>query len=659
MKLKIKLTLLFSLLTAVTLLLSSIVGYEFTKVQVTTGIEEQMKASVNSHVNKLDGWLISKAKMLDITAGTIRSTVGDGEINVPLVAGYRTVDKELSDVYFGSTDGKMVDGSGWAPPADYDPRVRSWYKAAIERDKLTFTEPYLDMVTKQMAVSVAIPLKNSSGQLRGVLAEDILLQTLVDQVQSINLDGKGYAFLIDAKGTILAHPDQELLQKNVFEIEKLKEILPLFKDIIGKEQGFQNYRYDGQELLMFYQKVPSTSWTLAISVPTAVVYKPLVNLKWIFALITIGSVLLVILVTFFTVKRITKPVEALAGHVNLVAGGNLTIEALTEGKDEIAELASGFNAMVKNLRGLILRVHNSVEQMAASSEELTASSSESAQASSQVANSVTEIAQGADTQQNVVEKTSAVVEEIASSIRQATTEANYAVEKSSQAGEKAKEGGISIARAVEQMILIQKTVNHSAQVVGNLGERSKEIGQIVDTISGIAAQTNLLALNAAIEAARAGEQGRGFAVVAEEVRKLAEQSQESAKQIAELIGEIQNDTDKAVIAMDDGTQQVSLGAEVVNVAGDSFQEITILVTQVSEQVAKIFSAISQIDMGNQRIVSSVGIIDDLSKKAAAESQTVSAATEEQSASMAEIASASQNLANMAQQLRETVGKFQL
>lgn len=657
MKLKAKLTVIFSLLSAATLLAVSITGYIFTKEQVTAGIQEEMKVSAQSHVNKLDGWLDGKAKMLEITLATIQSTAGDGEITVPMLSGYKTADKELSDVYFGSTEGKMVDGSGWTPPADYDPRTRSWYKSAKEQAKLIFGDPYLDMVTKQMAVSVAMPVKNAAGQVRGIISEDILLQTLVDNVKNINLHGEGYAYLFDAKGIILAHPDPDLMSKNILEMEKLKDMSAIFKDMLEKEQGFSNYSYNGKDLLIVYQKIPSTGWTLAISVPEAVVYKPLAKLKWLFSLTAIISVLIVIIVTFVTAKRITKPMEILAGQVNMVAGGDLTVKAKVDGKDEIAELAAGFNKMVRNLRDLILQVHASAEQVATSSEELTASAAETAQASNQVAGLVTDIAKGAETQLNAVEKQSAIVKMMSANIEQVTAGAGHAVTKSAQAAEKAKESGESISKAIYQMEHIEQTVNTSAKVVADLGERSKEIGQIVDTIAGIAGQTNLLALNAAIEAARAGEQGRGFAVVAEEVRKLAEQSQEAAKQIALLIGEIQGDTTKAVSAMDDGTREVSLGAEVVKAAGSSFREIADLVTQVADQVAEISSAMQQMDSGSQEIISSVTVVDDLSKKAAGEAQSISAATEEQAASMEQIASASRNLANMAQKLQEAVNQF--
>jgi len=315
--------------------------------------------------------------------------------------------------------------------------------------------------------------------------------------------------------------------------------------------------------------------------------------------------------------------------------------------------------MRKNLRELVTNVYSQSEQLAAASEELTASVEQSAQASIQVATSITEVATGAEEQLSAVDEASAVVEQMSASIQQVSATTSEVAGQSLQAANKANEGNSSVSKAVHQMAQIEQTVNTSAKAVADLGERSKEIGQIVVTISGIAEQTNLLALNAAIEAARAGEQGRGFAVVAEEVRKLAEQSQEATKQISSLIGEIQGDTDQAVLAMDSGTREVQLGAEVVNAAGLAFQEITWLVSQVSDQVKEISQTIEQMAIASQQIVGSVNKIDTLSKKVTGEAQSVSAATEEQSASMEEIASSSQSLAILAQNLQEAVSKFQV
>ncbi len=659
MNLKRKLTLIFSLLSAMILLISLLTGYMFAKEQVTKGIQEEMKASANSYVHNLDGWLIGKSKILEHTTATIQSTFGDGDITVPMVAGYKVSDKEISDMYFATVDGKMIDGSGWTPPAGYDPRTRGWYKFVQEKGKLVFADPYLDMVTKQMAVPVAMPVKNAAGQIRGFISADILLQSLVEKVKTIKLHDAGYAYLLDAKGNVLAHPNAEVVSKNVFELEELKPLSSIFNDILAKEQFFTSYNYRGNDMLIVSQKIPSTGWFLTIAVPQEVVYQPLVHLKWLFMMIALTLIIVVIMITLTMVKRIIKPIENLATQVQIVANGDLTVQAEVNGKDEIASLAQGFNTMVQNLRNLIMQVHSSSDQLAASSEELTASAQESAQATNQIASSITDIAYGTQMQLDGVGKTSAVVDKILLTIQHITVRANEAVGKSSQAADKAKENGLSIGKAIEQMGLIEETVNTSAKVVANLGERSKEIGQIIDTISGIAGQTNLLALNAAIEAARAGEQGRGFAVVAEEVRKLAEQSQEAAQQIAVLIGEIQGDTAKAVSAMNDGTREVSLGGKVINDADHAFQEIAHLIEQVSTQISEISTSVQQMDHGGQEIVSSVREINNLSKKTSDETQTVSATTEEQAATMEEISSASHNLADMAQKLQETINRFQI
>jgi methyl-accepting chemotaxis protein len=380
------------------------------------------------------------------------------------------------------------------------------------------------------------------------------------------------------------------------------------------------------------------------------------------ARLTTGFILLTFILLglfgIFIAKKITRPLQIMGVLCKELENGDFSDKPRKLfTKDELGQLADALINMRSGLRTILKKVNESATQVAASSEELTASSEQSAQAVMQVANSINGVAQGAENQLKSIDETVIIVEQMSNGIQQAAASSNQAAEHSAQAVSKAKNGNISIHNAVSQMVNIEQTVNVSAQVIDKLGDRSKEIGKIVDTIALIASQTNLLALNAAIEAARAGEQGRGFSVVAEEVRKLAEQSQDAAGQIAALIGEIQGDTEKAVVAMNEGTREVKVGMDVVTKAGKEFEEIADLVTNVSEQVKAISIVMQQTDQGSQQIVTSIKRIDGLSKDAVDESQNVSAATEEQSASMEEIASASQHLAELAQDLQAAVAHF--
>jgi methyl-accepting chemotaxis protein len=269
------------------------------------------------------------------------------------------------------------------------------------------------------------------------------------------------------------------------------------------------------------------------------------------------------------------------------------------------------------------------------------------------------VAHGVARQAKALDGTAAVTEEMSAGVQQIAANANLVENTTDKTTAAAASGRMAIEAAVKQMSKIEESVTGSALIVSKLGDSSKQIGEIIDTIAGIASQTNLLALNAAIEAARAGEHGRGFAVVAEEVRKLAEQSEMATKQITALISVIQADTEKAVSAMASGTKEVIMGTEAVNTAGQAFAEITALVLNVSDQVQGITKAIDTMALDSQHIVGAVTRIDELSKKATGEAQTVSAATEEQSASMQQVAASSQSLATSAMELRDAVSKFRV
>ena len=357
-------------------------------------------------------------------------------------------------------------------------------------------------------------------------------------------------------------------------------------------------------------------------------------------------------------RKISKHIAPMAESAQLVAEGRLDIPKIkVTTNDDIGQLGTAFNDMTDNLRDLVRKVSQSSGLVASTSQELTSGAEQSAQASNQIAVAIMDVFSGTEKQLSVVENTTQIVSQISKGINHILDSSKVVSMSSDKAAESALEGSKAIDMTINQMNNIEKSVNSSAQVIDSLGERSNEISQIIDTISGIAEQTNLLALNAAIEAARAGEQGRGFAVVADEVRKLAEQSSGAAKQISLLITEIQNDTQEAISAMNKGTHEVSIGTEVVKTADRAFKEIKDLVDTVLTQVREISIEIQETANGSNKIVEAVSEINEISRTIVDQTQTVSAATEEQSASIEEIASASQMLSKMAQELETSLTKF--
>lgn len=653
MKLKAKFLVMVAI-TSLVLLVVTVMGYFYAKSQVEENIRTELFSIVNTHSTQLEGWLLTKAQTAVTTSENIRAVLGDKEVPVSFVTNYKA-DPSLLDLYTGLEDGKMIDGSGSTLPEGYDPRKRGWYQKTKEQNKLIFTDAYVDALTKKYIITTAVPLKGETGNFRGVVGLDIALDLLSTKVKDVSLNGKGYGTIIDQQGVILAHPDAAQVSKNINDDPTLQKFS---KEILTQDKGMKSYEVNGINKIMIYSKIPATGWLLAITVDEKEVYGQVTALGYKFGIITLLGIILSVAVSWRLASRITNNIVLLSQYTKHLASGDLTDQKISVAdKDEIGQLAADFSTMAENLRNLIKSIAQTAEHVAASSEELTASAEQSAHASTQVAASITEVAQGAEQQLRAIDQTAVAVEDMSGSIEDVVKNAATVASTSEQTANAAGEGSKAVQNAVNQMNIIEKTISGSAGVVTKLGERSKEIGQIVDTISGIAGQTNLLALNAAIEAARAGEQGRGFAVVAEEVRKLAEQSQQAAKQIADMINEIQADTEQAVVAMRDGTREVEIGNEVVTAAGGSFKQIELLIGQVSSQVRKITESIQQMKTGSQKIVTAVQDIEASVKNTTGETQSISAATEEQAASMQEIASSSHALADMAAELQQEVRKF--
>jgi methyl-accepting chemotaxis protein len=372
------------------------------------------------------------------------------------------------------------------------------------------------------------------------------------------------------------------------------------------------------------------------------------------------AILFSIFIAIYMTHIISNPVKTVAQSARKIASGDLTVEDIkVKNRDEIGDLANSFNQMAESLREMIQKVGKNAEQVAASAEELTASAEQTSKAVEHVAESTQEVAAGMDEQVQSIEETSQTINEMSIGIQQIANNAQIVSSSAMDASEKASEGNRLLKTAVKQMHTINETVDGLSTVVGELGERSKEINQIIAVITDIASQTNLLALNAAIEAARAGEHGRGFAVVAEEVRKLAEQSAQSAQQIYQLISTIQEETNLTVQSMDAAKGEVLSGIEVVNTAGNSFEQIERSINNVTVQIQEVSSAVQQMAASSEQIVQSMKMISQISESSSGQTMAVSSATEEQLAAMEEISSAANTLTKMAEALQSLIEKFKI
>lgn len=654
---KTKLIIFACLILVTSIGVASLLNLRSSQIALNEKIEENMLLNAETAAEGIGKEVAAMKAVVEFISTDDKLKSNDANIVVSRLAEMKKSMPKIENLLFVNSSGSYIGADGKAGSiAD-----REYFKEVLQKKELVVSgDPIISPFSSKLVAVTITPVKGNQGQITGYLAAGIQIDGIANYVLNRKFGKEGYTYTFGKSGIFFIHPNEKVAMKeNILGNDKNPALVELAKAGLAGKKEVKEYEFNGSMRYAGCAPVPGTSWVVGTGLPKEEALARIGEIRNQAILIAVIAVLLGGILMYFIATRMINPIIRLVGAANKMAEGDLTQSVVVSSDDEVGQLSAAFNKMGSNLKSLIQQVQKNAEQVAASSEELTASAEQSAQASNQVAGSISDVAHGAEKQLQAVDEASAVVEQMSAGIQQVAASANQVAGNSSQAAEMAKEGDMSVEKAVSQMANIEETVNNSAQVVAKLGERSKEIGQIVDTISGIAGQTNLLALNAAIEAARAGEQGRGFAVVAEEVRKLAEQSQDAAKQIAKLIGEIQGDTDKAIVAMGEGTREVKVGTEVVTTAGRAFKEIMTLVTQVSEQVKEISAAIQQMASGSQQIVASVKEIDGHSKTAVEQAQTVSAATEEQSASMEEIASSSQSLAKLAQDLQTAVSKFRV
>ncbi len=647
------------------------ISYYFSLQFLSKSADETAAAIGQDNANRIQADILTAIVHLEDLASlpALRTASDRPQIVAALAEAHKRIGKfdSLNFVFLDGMSIRMAGDTVHLGDRDYFKKVVATKKAAV-------SEPMVTKLAKKAAVILAVPVFDN-GQLTGVLVGTYTLEKITELVKAVKFEESGYGFVGARSGLVIAHatiPEAvfklQLTQKKIDPGLKLPDnelddnLIKLFKNGTEK-QVLGKYIFGGVERIGVFTPIllpGDQRWVMAVTAPEAEVTRAMTAFARSMLAISAAFVIIAVLLIVIISKRFAKPIQLIRDECLLMNRGDFREqEAKIFSRDEIGQLANGFHDMRSSLRTLIAKVSSQSDQVAAASEELTASTQQFADAANQVSGSITGIAEGTAQQAAAAADVFAVAEQMSANTAKISATAREVAGIAADTAREAEQGNRAVEQAVGQMQRVGEGSVAVQTAIAELAKGSQEISEIVDLISTIAGQTNLLALNAAIEAARAGEHGRGFAVVAEEVRKLAEESHQAAQQIGTLIQKNQTNMDHAVGATKASAEGVESGIAVVNASGETFNKIAAAVRQLSGQIEAISTAINHMDGDTRVLVDSIRGINNISSENAAETRNVSAATEEQLASIQEIASSSQSLAKLAENLQTAISGFKL
>ncbi|MED0863837.1 methyl-accepting chemotaxis protein [Bacillus safensis] len=642
----------FTLVLVLPIITLSTISYQIAKEELDHEIMYGAKARVNDMNDMIEQKLLNKENAVKLftqttTAADFKKKNQDelyehfeiySKINEDDVVGFYAASKNRDFIQFPKVD----------MPKGYDPTTRDWYQQAMqdENGEPVVTNPYISATTNGMVVTIAQRLKDGSG----AIGIDIDVQDIVDKIKEIKIGREGYPIIANKSKQIVAHPEEKSGSEVTGNISSI---------LYSGKEGTSTYENKGEQKRIVFVTNDLTGWKIAGTMfvsETEEAAQPVWNSAII---LLISSFILGGVAIFFIVRSITIGLRRLVDFSEKVSEGDLTETLETKSKDEIGDLTRSFSKMSESLRDVIRAVQQSVDNVASASEELTASASQTSQATEHITMSIEQFSNGNEAQNEKVESSTNQLVAMNEGLQDMSQTSSEVAAVSLQSTEAAGQGGRIVESTANQMKHIDTSVQEAEQVMKELEYKSKDITSILNVINGIADQTNLLALNAAIEAARAGESGRGFSVVAEEVRKLAVQSADSAKEIEKLIQEIVLEIAKSQDMFKAVNREVNAGLGMTEEAKESFQHIYEAAEGMSKKLSQLNDTAIDLSSGSKLVSQAMQEMRQVSRESAANIQDIAASAEEQLASMEEITSSSVTLANMAEELKELTSQFKI
>ncbi|MEG3691644.1 methyl-accepting chemotaxis protein [Vibrio coralliirubri] len=513
--------------------------------------------------------------------------------------------------YAGLSDGQFLQGVDLPVPEGYDPRTRDWYKVPMATGQTVVSEPYIDVATNDLVVTIASPFRTNGYS--GVIGADLNLNTLINDVVSIEQPGV-YAFLVDGNGNIVAHRDRSLTLKSVSNVSRNLSAQKI--KLLSQSPEFEELTVDGTESLLSAQKVPHTDWYFTVvmdKTKSFASYRSLLRQSAIFGLIQLA---VIAFVAMFIIKKALAPLTTLSSAMEALSkgDGDLTQRITVNSKDEIGTLAHHVNAFIAKLQEIVRDIADSSHQLNQQSEVST--------------NVARQTSEGLSVQLHEISQIATAVHEMSTTAEEVANNAQMTADSAISSTENCEQGKQVIIRNQNSITNLAQQVENASGIIQELEKNALDINTILSTISDIAEQTNLLALNAAIEAARAGEQGRGFAVVADEVRVLSQRTHSSTDEIREMIETLQKNSVSAVESMQRSQNLAQSSVDDANNATTALEEIATSIQQISDMASHISNAASEQRTVTGEVSKNIQLVNDVSDNMSTEADNSRQLSEE-------------------------------